>query len=52
MKQSVFVVTCTELGWDCVVAVYTTEEEAQKCADKYGETGIVSSVSLETEYRE
>ena len=28
MKQRVYVVTNSELGWDCVCAVYTNEEAA------------------------
>lgn len=28
MTQSVYVVTDTELGWNCVVGVYLTKEEA------------------------
>ena len=28
MKQKVYVVTNTELGWDCVCAVYTNEKAA------------------------
>lgn len=32
-KETVFVVTATDLGWDCVVGVFkdTTKEEILKC---------------------
>lgn len=31
LNQSVFVVTDPELGWDCVIAVYNSQELAIRC---------------------
>ena len=41
MQQIVYVVTCADMGWDCVVGVYDNAEEAQKEADLYEEMGFV-----------
>ena len=46
MKQRVFVVTNTELGWDCVCAVYTNKEAALKHKGD-DECIIITSMYLE-----
>ena len=50
MGQVVYVVTDSELGWDCVVAVYDNEVAAQACAEARGETAYVDSQTLEYVY--
>jgi len=47
--MNVWVVTNTELGWDCVVAVYSNKEAALKFAN--GEvTMIITDLSVEDSY--
>jgi len=50
MGKLVYVVVDTELGWDCVVAVYDNEEAAQACAKARGKTAHVDSHTLEYDY--
>jgi len=51
MSQKVFVVTNLELGWDCVVAVYSSREAAEKY--KAGERQIViTEMYVEDEFEE
>jgi hypothetical protein len=51
MRQKVFVVTNTELGWDCVCAVYTNSEAAEKYKGD-SETIIITEMYLEDEFEE
>ena len=55
MTKWVFVVTDSELGWDCVVGVFDNEEAAEACAGSRGNgitSGTVTEMFLESEYEE
>ena len=49
MKE-IFVVTDPELGWDCVVGVYTTLEGAIKCVLSRMDIDVDSWKDYETDY--
>jgi hypothetical protein len=51
MGQRVYIVTNTELGWDCVVAVYANEEAALKYKGD-DRSIIITPMTLEDEYEE
>ena len=48
----VYVVTDTDLGWDCVVAVFSNEEAAEACVADRGDTCTITAKNLESEYQE
>jgi len=53
--MTVYVVTNTELGWDCVCAVYTNIEAAEKYknGDKNGEDIIIiTKMDLEDKFED
>ena len=50
MGQRVYVVTDSELGWDCVVGVYDNEEAAEACKKARGDYAHVDSHGVEDKY--
>lgn len=50
--QEIYVVTDVELGWDNVVFVSFNKEEAQKCKDSRGGTGVLHTEYLSDKYEE
>ena len=43
MRQQVWVVTDSDLGWDCIVDVFDNEEAAKRCAESRQDTGHYGS---------
>jgi hypothetical protein len=49
--KTVYVVTGPQLGWDCVVAVYTESVTLKTIKEEYPEPEyIISKMTLETEF--
>ncbi len=48
----IYVVTDSELGWDCVVAVFDNEEAAEACVADRGDTCTITAKRLESEYQQ
>jgi len=53
-KKSItaYVVTDSELGWDCVVAVFDNEEAAEACVEDRGEYSHVAAHTMTSTYEE
>lgn len=55
MKQKVYVVQNTDLGWDSVVAVYTNEEAAIQYQEAYGDKSyyiVIRDMHLQDKFEE
>lgn len=51
MYPSVYVITCPEHGWDCVIAAFDTEEQAELFVEIMGHDQYVAHrVSLQSKF--
>jgi hypothetical protein len=52
MFPTIYVVTSTDLGWDCVVAAFDNREAADTFVKALGDHHVVHSVGLQSRFIE